>query len=101
MIDLNATLSPRTVPESGLCLLPGNRGWRKLSIQDAIASQNHWLEPVSRATMEQGLNGTVMKHGTGLGVHHRKTCKREQLLTCVWALFQDCSSSQIPENALC
>lgn len=58
---LHATLV--SVPESGLSVLLGNRGQRKLSVQDATASRSHWVEPVSRATMEQGLNGTVMKPG--------------------------------------
>lgn len=56
MVVLHATLSPVSVPESGLSVLLGNREQRKLSIQDA--SWSHWVEPVSRATMEQGLNGS-------------------------------------------
>lgn len=63
---LHATLSPVSVPESGLSVLLGNLVQRKLSVQDATASRSHWVEPVSRATMEQGLNGTVMKHHSGL-----------------------------------
>lgn len=83
-LHLASTLLP--VPESRISVLLGNRGQRKLSAQEATASLSHWVEPVSRATMERGPNGAVMKHQTRRCslCYCRRACVRGTANFCVF-----------------